>query len=389
MQEIDNPEKGIRGENKVENFIKKNKRYFRFIDYLFKVLIIVIILFLIIEFLSFLFVEFYRNQVPNEKIFMDIYKNKTEAKEFFIETRDAFKFEYSPYVGYKKIPYQGKYINVDNNSIRKTFPNCFNKSGKSIKIFVFGGSTIWGSDVKDEETVPSYLSGYLCNKGLTVNVTNFGEEGYSLTEELIRLELQLRGGNYPDIVVFYDGVNEVFNSYQNGIAGTPLNYQDRIDDFNSRNKLNLKEAILNSNFVKKILSKIIKPPQKKIVLKENIDGDTTSIYINDTKIIKALEKGYGFKSFFYWQPAVFTKSNLSDEEKKIFVYEGYADLYNNVTNKLKPEDDVRDLSGLFNNKNNTIFTDFCHVTNEGNNIIAETIGKDIVKYLNKGNLIKK
>ena len=50
---------------------------------------------------------------------------------------------------------------------------------------------------------------------------------------MMELFLQLREGNIPDLVVFYDGVNDVFSAYQQGKAGIPQNENNREKEFNS------------------------------------------------------------------------------------------------------------------------------------------------------------
>ena len=59
-----------------------------------------------------------------------------------------------------------------------------------------------------------------------------GESGYVNTQSLLALELELRGGNVPDEVIFYDGVNDVFSTFQNNEAGLPQNEQNRATEFN-------------------------------------------------------------------------------------------------------------------------------------------------------------
>jgi lysophospholipase L1-like esterase len=80
---------------------------------------------------------------------------------------------------------------------------------KARKVWVFGGSTIFGIGTPDSATIPSYLSRELnAHSSDCVEVTNLGAEGYVTNQELILLLQQLKAGHRPDIAVFYDGVNE-------------------------------------------------------------------------------------------------------------------------------------------------------------------------------------
>src|SRR5688572_9407089 len=72
------------------------------------------------------------------------------------ETHNSNRFEYEPWIEFKNIDFQGKYVNV-SASQRRSIPSEFiNPSSKdTIDIFFFGGSTTLGFNVADEETIPS------------------------------------------------------------------------------------------------------------------------------------------------------------------------------------------------------------------------------------------
>lgn len=203
------------------------------IDYVSKVLVIIVIMFLVLEVLSFgayiayTSVAYKDGEAVDSRLTNEVYQNQSWAEQYFKESREI-GCEYYPYVGYRRKPnFHGEYVNLDENSIRKTWNPSLPNDEKAVKIFVFGGSTTWGTGAKDEYTIPSYLSKKIYEEDYTVQVTNFGESGYTNTQELIRLQLELRKGNIPDIVIFYDGVNEVYFSYQNKIAGFPPHVEER------------------------------------------------------------------------------------------------------------------------------------------------------------------
>lgn len=79
---------------------------------------------------------------------------------------------------------------------------------------------MWGSGVGDRETVPYYLQEILARRlRRPVAVRNFAQVAHVSTQELIELILQLRRGRVPDVVVFYDGFNDVGAAYGTGIPG--------------------------------------------------------------------------------------------------------------------------------------------------------------------------
>ena len=383
--------KKVNANNRFEKFLHKHKKYVRLINYFFKIIGVVIMILFLLEFFSFLIIsayEFYNYNIvnkgtPDNRIRLDVYENESWATQYFIEEKESNKAEYYPYLEHRKIPnYKGEYINLDENAIRKTFYQCPDNNSKSIKVFVFGGSTVWGVGARDSGTIPSFLSKYLCENGFKVKITNFGESGYTSTHDIIKLQLELRKENIPDIAIFYDGVNDVYSSYQNHAAGLPHNLKNRIDDFNSRNKVNLPNLFPN---FRRIINKIF---NQEIYFNEYSDEslniETAIFYLNNIKIVKSLENDYGFKSFFYWQPSLYTKKELSyNEQNKIGINDALSWDYKDVSEIIKLSDEVKDITGIFDNKKNTIFIDWGHISEEGNSIIAEEISDDIINYLNE------
>ncbi|MBX3287562.1 MAG: SGNH/GDSL hydrolase family protein, partial [Actinobacteria bacterium] len=78
------------------------------------------------------------------------------------------------------------------------------------EVWMFGGSTMFGEGQRDEYTVPSWLARTAWADGVALHVTNFGQLGDPLWIEVRRLEEALgTTDDRPDLVVFYDGANEV------------------------------------------------------------------------------------------------------------------------------------------------------------------------------------
>ncbi len=92
---------------------------------------------------------------------------------------------------------------------------------------------MWGYGVRDDSTVASLLSKRLAEKtGYNAEVFNYGQIGYVSTQEVLLLYELLGQGLRPDVVVFYDGINDSFTAYQSGIAGLAQNESFRVREFN-------------------------------------------------------------------------------------------------------------------------------------------------------------
>ncbi len=85
---------------------------------------------------------------------------------------------------------------------------------------MFGGSTTWGEGQRDEYTIASDLARLGETAGTPVIVRNFGQRGWAHFQEMILFEQLLAAEPAPDIVLFYDGANEI-NVQALGAKGVP------------------------------------------------------------------------------------------------------------------------------------------------------------------------
>ena len=83
------------------------------------------------------------------------------------------------------------------------------------------------------ETIPSLLArDARLNGGWRAEIRNLAEIGYVSTQELIALVRELQGGYRPDIVIFYDGVNDTTSAFLEREAGVTTNEVNRRAEFN-------------------------------------------------------------------------------------------------------------------------------------------------------------
>ena len=79
-----------------------------------------------------------------------------------------------------------------------------------IVVFMFGGSTLYGIEVPDDLTIASLVAKNLNDQieGRRVIVRNYGVSGFVIDNEVHLLLKLLAAGERPDVVAFYDGLNE-------------------------------------------------------------------------------------------------------------------------------------------------------------------------------------
>jgi lysophospholipase L1-like esterase len=161
------------------------------------------------------------------------YADSVWLPKYAAEYANTFQLRWKPYVYFRRPPFNGSMIQVDSLGHRRTIPGP-QAATDTTHVFFFGGSTMWGSNLRDSATIASVTAQRLeqsAPPGMTFHVTNFGESGYVFTQGMLELQMQLRQGNIPDVVVFYDGINDVAAAAQRGEAGVPQNETNRSREF--------------------------------------------------------------------------------------------------------------------------------------------------------------
>jgi hypothetical protein len=88
---------------------------------------------------------------------------------------------------------------------------------------------------RDNYTIPSWLEKLLDTTPYCADITNFGQDGYVNTQEFLLLQEQLRATDVPDIVIFYDGINDTQAAVLEGEAGVTYDEHLRKKKFNLQN----------------------------------------------------------------------------------------------------------------------------------------------------------
>lgn len=118
-----------------------------------------------------------------------------------------------PYTGLISREFEGTYLNIDMDGVRQTaLPDETYIDKPALRIWMFGGSTMFGWGLSDEWTIPSILQRRLQARlpDYQVQVTNFGAPIYNSSQELALLIANLRLQHAPHAIVFMDGLNDVW-----------------------------------------------------------------------------------------------------------------------------------------------------------------------------------
>lgn len=243
---------------------------------------------------------------------------------------------WEPYVYVRNPTFQGKFISVDSSGHRVT-PVPTATAAIPLRVFFFGGSTMFGWYQRNENTIPAEASRQLqaaIGSNARVEPTNFGVPGRTFTQEIVELILQLRAGARPNIVVFYDGINDVMATVQDGKAGIPQNESNRVEDFARGRKLGnqLPSGFLHdvatakrvamrlvelSGFVQSVKAHAsARAPSPFLISTDSASRSILHMYASSAQIVETLARSYGFEVVYVWQPALMsTTKPLTRREK--------------------------------------------------------------------------
>ena len=304
---------------------------------------------------------------------------------------------YEPYVIWRRDAYTSKYINIDEHGVRRTV-----KSPKpgAAKVFMFGGSTTWGTGSPDSHTIPSLLQKRL---GDGYDVHNFGDIAYVAAQELNLLLKLLADGNVPQIVIFYDGINDgSAGAYSPGVPRDPEAIRMEWEKWERSKRDGCFAAAFKRSSYPQLAaflrSRLGLGPRNRWEAWDKqvaalIDGraaKAVEYYGAHIRQVQALAKGYGFKVFFFWQP------NLLAAERKAFACETAIvesqspvlvksqQLVHQYAKKAfsnREDEGVFFLGDVLNDFDQATFVDWCHPDPKGNDVIAARIFELIKDHL--------
>ncbi|WP_269622129.1 hypothetical protein [Prochlorococcus marinus] len=281
----------------------------------------------------------------------------------------------------------------------------------SRNIYIYGGSTIESSEVINKYTIPSYLQRFLTlNDYLDYGVHNRGFTSVVTSQQNdFLLRTPLKSG---DIVIYYDGGNNIWNGVANADPkGTIIGSNKKNYWINSIKLLvvNLQTYKLFSQLKNQNNESIIcdgsQIPNLASLL--NRSNQSFDVYKND--LINArkisLDRGASFIHFF--QPNLFSVHESKHTPYEVKLIESSPSemipcgakeylttgtkVFQNRHKELTESGIISiDLSKLFRGDNNKIFPheiflDFIHVTEKGNQKVAEAI----FNYLSINGLLTK
>lgn len=247
------------------------------------------------------------------------------------ETWEANKYSYEPWLLFKVTDYKSMYVNITGFE-RKSIPDKFinTASADTLDIFFMGGSTMYGYNVSDAETIPSQFLRIYMQKypsGKSIRIRNYGVPYYYSKQELILLSKLIFDGNRPDIIIFMDGLNDFYPSRMLYYDRPHFSYamQQVFDDKMFQKG---KRTIVDTSDQFYIDPPGIAPRQYYQQLFEK--------YLDNVEQATRLSKSAGAKSYFFCQPVPFYNYPNRDNDPISYKvsYDRYDYIYPLIEKKL-------------------------------------------------------
>lgn len=346
-------------------------------------------------------VEFYsyRRYLPADRdvmepaVKLDLAKGGSPAeREYWKEFEQANKVTYHQYVLWRRAPYTGEVLAIDEDGVRRTPHTQCNQDEKTFTVWTFGDSVMWGAGSPDEETIPAFIARDYEKAGRPVCIVNYAEKGWANTQETIALIEQLKhAAHKPDIVLFYDGGTEAFAAYQSGRADVHSNYnsfKNFLDNWGASQKAGF--SYLRQTNTYRFLEKIaIREPfhnQKNEAPKPTRDADALSAavvenYLQNIDIVNLLAKQYGFRAIFAWYPNMpVGHKALTPYEQQVLNMEyqkfpGLGQMYQATYQRGREinRPDFHYLGDLLDGQKDSLYVGISHLKPEGNQIVADRL----------------
>jgi hypothetical protein len=308
-------------------------------------------------------------------------------REYWKEFEQANKVTYHQYVLWRRVPYEGKLLSIDQDGVRRTLhTRC---GDRTFTVWMFGDSAMWGAGTPDGETIPSFVARDYEKAGKPVCIMNYAEKGWSNTQEMVGLIEQLKhAARKPDIVLFYDGGSDAFGAYQSGRADVHQNYvsfKNFLDKWVAAQKSGftyLKQTN-TYNLLTRVADKVPLHNENDPVPAAARDVETLSSavvdnYLQNMDIVETLAKQYGFRAIFAWYPnmAVGHKQLTPYEQRVLELeYQNFPDLGSMYEATYKRGLDIKRpdfyyLGDLLDEQKASLYVGISHLNPEGNEIVA-------------------
>lgn len=267
----------------------------------------------------------------------------------------------------------GEWVNQENG-IRAgwTPPAC---DCERLTVWWFGGSAAWGWDQRDQFSLPSQIAKHAWNDyGIALDIVNYAMPAWVLSQEMQRFQLLTMTEPLPDLVLFYDGGNELNRQKERDGRGEGADESEtsfletELDRYLWRG--------LNTADPEELDGPTSRTPGPR-VSPEEIAEHAMNRYEKWVDHGRRIMEPMGLDPIFLWQPLMHSAPDVAARPG------GVPEVDVPIWKRMVPEavrrlpDGVVDLSDSLDGVDRPVFDDFYH-TNE---YAADVVAKDLVDRL--------
>lgn len=330
------------------------------------------------------------------------YLNQRDLALQNFQELNQVRTEYQAFVGWSSKPFQGKTINIDSHGDRVHHNKVFGKDSHKLA-YLLGGSTVWGWGAVNEQTIPAVF-----NSISGIPTFNKGQIGFSSRQSLAQLIEMIQSEPKIDVVIFYDGVNDVIH-----LCRAENNVNDHAMSAHIKGKLEAKPQPQTPKFLqyleimfirgtKTLVDRASRQVVQQAALKnesmhdESMDCDNNrekarqiaERMVKNWEIARELTESRGILFRAILQPVAFIGEpkldHLPDLElpAQKEIAKQYKTVYPMVQEIIQKRghDWLLDYTEMYS-RDEYIYIDLCHVSGNGNSIIAQQLYSDIKSAL--------
>lgn len=296
----------------------------------------------------------------------DWYDEYQQDIDFVLNDRSVW----FPLRAFRVADVETRHVNV-SNGVRRSWeaPDC---DCQRLRVWMYGGSTTFGIGQRDGHTIASELARVAWQHGIALDVSNRGVPGHTHWSEANRFAWDLTLSPPPDLVIFYDGVNEIWRAQFGQTEEESRQPLEPLTD-------DIWDGVKDQGVTPREL-----PPGARVPAATPLpDASATelgrrasSLYDRTRKMSADSAAANDVPIFWFWQPSRMSRDARDDEPTNEDGSEQWRrELYRGAETAVP--DGVIDLTSVFDDVDAPLFSDEVHHNELGARVVAEEIFSEI------------
>jgi len=244
----------------------------------------------------------------------------------------------------------------------------------SKRAYFFGGSTMFGLGLPDSQTIPSLFAA-----ATGIHSENYGALGYTSHQSLVLLLQMLQAGHRPNLVIFYDGVNDVAVKCEQGMTPESHGEEREINsllrgrDLPSSFTYHFRPAVRLAERINSQISGFLGVSKYDCDSNRDKAQAIADNLIRDWQFAKLLTESFGVKFVAFLQPVSYlSRTRLDHLELRPNLDRQYQAVYPSIREQIARGHQFHDLVPVLD-VDEPVYTDFNHITPMGNQYVVRAM----------------